>query len=92
MFRGAIRAERKLRIAYQDADAEKTERTIWPFQIGFFESVRLLSAWCESRNGIRHFRTDRILNVEELGERYPKRRHELVKIWRELEGVTDKRS
>lgn len=91
LFRRAIRAEKKLRIAYRNADGQNTARTIWPFQIGFFERARLLSAWCENRDGIRHFRTDRILDAEMLEERYPRRRHELVKIWRELEGVTDDR-
>lgn len=91
LFRRAIRAERKLRIGYRDADGQTTERIIWPFQIGFFERARLLSAWCEMRDGVRHFRTDRIVDAEELEERYPRRRHDLVKVWRELEGLTDER-
>jgi predicted DNA-binding transcriptional regulator YafY len=85
VFRRAIRAERKLRLTYRDADGRLTERVIWPFQIGFFDGVRLVSGWCELRQGIRHFRTDRIEAAEDLAERMPRRRHDLVAEWR----VTD---
>jgi predicted DNA-binding transcriptional regulator YafY len=85
VFRAAIRNERKLRIAYIDSKGVGSDRVIWPFQIGFFDGVTLLSAWCESRNGIRHFRTDRIESAVEAGGRYPKRRHELVTMWQKIE-------
>ncbi len=78
VFRAAIRNERKLLIAYIDGKGVGSDRVVWPFQIGFFDGVSVLSAWCESRNGIRHFRTDRIETAVEVGGRYPKRRHELV--------------
>ena len=83
--RRAIRAERKLRIAYRNADDKLTERLIWPFLLGFFDGARLVSAWCELRQGIRHFRTDRIARLEETGVRYPRRRHNLLKAWRETD-------
>lgn len=34
-IRVAIRHERKLLIAYRDADGTATERTVWPFAVGF---------------------------------------------------------
>ena len=83
--RRAIRAERKLHIAYRDADDRLTERLIWPFLLGFFDGARLVSAWCELRQDIRHFRTDRIASLEETGVRYPRRRHDLLKAWRETD-------
>jgi predicted DNA-binding transcriptional regulator YafY len=83
--RRAIRAERKLHIAYRDADDRLTERLIWPFLLGFFDGARLVSAWCELREGIRHFRTDRIVTLDETGVRYPRRRHDLLKAWRETD-------
>lgn len=85
IFRAAIRNERKLRIAYIDSKGVGSDRVVWPFQIGFFDGVSLLSAWCESRNSIRHFRTDRIESAVEAGGRYPKRRHELVTMWQKIE-------
>jgi predicted DNA-binding transcriptional regulator YafY len=42
----------------------------------------LLAAWCEMRMAFRHFRVDRIAAVESLQQRYPARRHDLLKTWR----------
>lgn len=87
--RSAIRDEQKIWIAYQDKDGVLTERTIWPISITFCARVRLLAAWCELRESYRHFRTDRIEGVAEVGERYPRRRHDLIKEWREIEGLPE---
>jgi predicted DNA-binding transcriptional regulator YafY len=86
--RQAIRAERKLRITYVDGKGVRTERTIWPFALGYFEQMRVLVGWCESRNDFRHFRTDRILAMSEMKERYPRRSGALLREWRQtqLEG------
>ncbi len=83
--RQAIHRERKLRIHYQDAKGNSSERIIWPFLLIYFNGGRIISAWCELRNSIRHFRTDRIGSLSELSARYPRRRHELIKLWREAE-------
>jgi predicted DNA-binding transcriptional regulator YafY len=48
-IRGAIRAERMLVVEYCDAHGAKTERTIWPFGVGYFEEARVVMAWCELR-------------------------------------------
>ncbi len=57
------------------------------FALAFFDRVRVMVAWCELRQGYRHFRTDRISNlrVDELG--YPRRRQVMLKEWRAIEGV-----
>ena len=86
-IRRAIRAERRLAILYTDADGKPTKRTIWPFALGFFDRVRVVVAWCELREGFRHFRTDRISELGEAGGRYPKRRAALLKAWRAAEGI-----
>jgi predicted DNA-binding transcriptional regulator YafY len=86
-IRTAIRMERKVCITYGDESGVQTERRIWPFLLTYCATVRLLSAWCELRNGYRQFRTDRIVAFGEAGERYPRRRHDLVREWRELEGL-----
>ena len=39
--------------------------------IGFFDSARVLVAWCETRGAFRHFRVDRIAAAEARPERYP---------------------
>jgi predicted DNA-binding transcriptional regulator YafY len=86
-IRGAIRAERMLVIGYLDAAGTATERVVWPFALGFFDRVRVLAAWCELRQGFRHFRTDRIASLEATGTRYPRRRQRLLKEWRAAEGI-----
>ncbi|HWJ75098.1 MAG TPA: YafY family protein [Kaistia sp.] len=87
LVRRAIRTERKLTIAYADGAGQASERTIWPFALGFFEKVRVLIAWCELRQDFRHFRTDRIEHVTVLEERYPSRRAGLLKTWRASQGI-----
>ncbi|OYO31234.1 YafY family protein [Janthinobacterium sp. PC23-8] len=81
--REAIRHECKLTLAYQDEHGSATARTVWPFALAYFEGKRLLAAWCELRGDYRHFRIDRIASVDS-GERYPKRRHELLGVWRKM--------
>lgn len=88
MLRQAIRTERKLTLVYGDATSAKSERTIWPFALSFFDSVRMLLGWCELRQGFRHFRTDRIASAQISEMRYPERRQALFRKWREAEGVT----
>ncbi|MBP1848996.1 helix-turn-helix transcriptional regulator [Rhizobium halophytocola] len=82
--RKAIREERKLTISYSDVNGAATERTIWPIAIGYFEKQRLIIGWCELRNNFRHFRTDRVLQLNVGGPRYPRRRLQLLKEWRAL--------
>jgi predicted DNA-binding transcriptional regulator YafY len=88
-LRSAIRREQKVWIAYQNRDGVATERRIWPISITFCARVRLLAAWCELRESYRHFRTDRIAGLAEVGERYPRRRGALIKEWREIEGLPE---
>jgi len=83
LLRDAIRKEQKLRIAYRDDAGQETERVIWPFVIGFYEQHKTVGAWCELRSDYRHFRIDRIAALAATGERTPRRRHALLKEWRE---------
>lgn len=86
-IRLAIRNERKLAVAYRNADGTATQRVIWPFAIGFFDRVRVVTGWCELRQDYRTFRLDRISRMEPLLERYPRRRAAMLKEWREREGI-----
>ena len=79
--RSWIRQGYKLRIHYRSEDGNETERVIWPVIIGYAETVRLLAAWCELRQGFRHFRTDRILGAEFLEESHGLRLRELKGKW-----------
>jgi len=88
-IRLAIRTERKLRIFYVDGRGRDSKRTIWPFALAFFDRVRVVVAWCETREGFRHFRTDRISKVQFVDKRYPRRRQVLLKDWRATEGIPE---
>ncbi len=82
-LRDAIRRLRKVSITYEDAAGSLSDRIVWPITIVYFDDVRLLAAWCESRLAFRHFRVDRVRGATMLDERYPKRRSSLIKRWRE---------
>ncbi len=88
-IRQAIRSERKLEMRYCDLKGKPTQRTIWPFALGYFEHVQVLVAWCEAREDFRHFRTDRIVSLLLMDQRYPRRRQALLKDWREKEGINE---
>jgi predicted DNA-binding transcriptional regulator YafY len=87
VIRAAIRQGHKLAIAYRNGVGTATDRTIWPFAIGFFDKVRVIAAWCEMRQDFRSFRLDRIAGMEALSQRYPRPRGALLKEWREREGI-----
>jgi len=87
MLRQAIRQERKLLVHYRDQHERESERVIWPFALGFFERVRMVAAWCEWRQALRHFRVDRFMAMEQLDQRYPVRRQALLKQWRQEQGI-----
>jgi predicted DNA-binding transcriptional regulator YafY len=88
-IRQAIRSERKIRIVYSDEQGNSTRRTIWPAALAFYDRVRVVVAWCELRDGYRHFRTDRIAALETTTERYSRRRAVLLKEWRTLRSVPE---
>src|ERR1700743_246485 len=73
---------RKIALRYRDEQGRDSEHTVWPIAIGYLEAVRLLAAWCELRNDLRSFRTDRVIDADYLGERYPERRDLLRAKWR----------
>ncbi|HHT0591817.1 TPA: helix-turn-helix transcriptional regulator [Legionella anisa] len=84
LIRKAIRLEKKLQLTYQDANESSSQRMIWPLALGFFDQVRILIAWCELRQDFRHFRTDRIIELNLTETNYPQRRQALLKKWKAL--------
>ena len=80
--RQQIRAGRKLTLTYRDEQERETRRTIWPFAIGYYETTRLIVAWCEMRQDFRSFRTDRVSAAEFTEDRYPDRPASLRARWR----------
>jgi predicted DNA-binding transcriptional regulator YafY len=82
-IRRAVRERRKVEIHYADAGGRTTTRTVWPFLIGFMDDVRIVVAHCELRDGLRHFRTDRIRAARPLEAKYPESQRALLKQWEE---------
>ncbi|SRR5271157_1958617 len=87
VVRQALGSERKLAFAYSDKQGRGSNRVVWPVAVGFFDEVLMLAAWCEMRQGFRHFRLDRMAGVAVIDERPPKARRTLLKDWRRTEGV-----
>lgn len=87
--REAIRYQHRLRLGYRDEKGAASDRMVWPFALAFFEGSRMLAAWCELRMAFRHFRIDRIAEVETTGQRYPARRHDLLRTWRQEHGIPE---
>ena len=83
VLRQAIREERKLKLTYRDENGEETHRTVRPFALSYRSTCILLAAWCELRSGLRHFRTDRILECDELDERFAGQGKMLRELWLE---------
>jgi predicted DNA-binding transcriptional regulator YafY len=80
--REAIRKEEKLSIIYQSPDGARTERTVWPLVIAFYQQPSL-GAWCEMRQDYRTFRVDRIEAASATGTLLPERRDTLFKAYLE---------
>ncbi len=80
--RQAIRAGMKLVLTYRDEQERETERIVWPFAVGYYETSRLIVAYCELRKDFRSFRTDRVTGAQFTEQRYPDRPASLRAKWR----------
>lgn len=82
-IRKAIRTQAKVKIEYQDELQKPSSRVIWPIAISYFDAQRLIVAWCELRVGFRHFRSDRVLAMTVLEEKYREPRLKLLAKWKD---------
>lgn len=64
-LRAAIRHRKKLAVTYQDAHESQSERVVRPLGLTAFETVWVLTGWCELRQGFRNFRLDRIVSISD---------------------------
>lgn len=80
-LRRAIRERSKLQLTYKDQNEVVTNRVIWPLFIAYLDKVRFIVAWCETRRGYRHFRTDRVQSLDVQEGKYPARRALLIRGW-----------
>ncbi len=69
-LREATEQRRKLRMRYLDLRGAASERVVRPLGCIYWGEVWTLAAWCESRDGFRSFRIDRIETLAVLEERF----------------------
>ncbi|MGH7497725.1 MAG: helix-turn-helix transcriptional regulator [Gemmatimonadales bacterium] len=70
-LREAFRQRRKVRLGYRSSAAtEASSRVICPYGIVFSNGMWYSVAWCESSEGIRVFRLDRIEGMDLLDARF----------------------
>ena len=70
VIRRAIRERNILRVCYADADGSLSDRRVRPLAIWAFTEGWLFAGWCELRKDFRAFRLDRIVALEDTGERF----------------------
>jgi len=80
-LRDAIRKRVKLRLLYRAENGDETERTVWPVVLGYSDTHCTLIAWCELRQGFRHFRTARMRAAELLNQPIGDSHNRLLQRW-----------
>lgn len=77
---------RVLKMWYKARDrAAAEEREVEPLGLVFGGDLWYLVAWCRLRSALRHFRVDRIENLQVLGKRFvPREEFSLQKHWTEM--------
>ncbi|BCH25264.1 helix-turn-helix transcriptional regulator [Mesorhizobium sp. L-8-3] len=72
-LRDAIRRRKVLEIDYASLSGKPSTRRALPLGLTVFDTVWLLTVWCETARDFRHLRVDRIGALRDIGERF---RHE----------------
>lgn len=85
VLREAIRNQKKISLDYQSQEGKRSQRTVWPFTIGYFTDGRILVGWSEDQNDYCHFNTSGIISVEILNDSYPRSRDSLFREWQALQ-------
>lgn len=80
-IRKSLREYQALSITYSDEAGALTERTILPIALVYYVEVAVLAAWCRLRQGFRHFRIDRIRQLEFLPENFKQDAARLRAAW-----------
>lgn len=81
LVRRAIRDEEKLDLSYRDELGRATERIIRPIALIYYAETANIVAWCELRQAIRNFRSDRIEGCEATGSWFKGEGDRLRQIW-----------
>ena len=78
---------------YLDLKGARSERTVRPLGCFYWGAVWTLAAWCETREGFRSFRVDRMAELDVLDERFvPEPGKSLADLFRAVEAETGQRA
>lgn len=69
-LRAAIAAKDVLTIGYRNSEGRPSIRDARPLGLTLFETAWLLTIWCETAQGFRHLRLDRITSIAHTGMRF----------------------
>ncbi len=67
LLRVALRDKAVLEITYCDLQDKYSQRTVRPLGLTMFDTVWLLTVWCENRSDFRNLRVDRIEVIQLTG-------------------------
>ncbi|MDP9808845.1 putative DNA-binding transcriptional regulator YafY [Rhizobium tibeticum] len=81
LVRRAIRDEQKLVLDYRDELGRATERKIRPIALIYYSQTANIVAWCELRQAIRNFRSDRVENCEAVDAYFRGEGDRLRQLW-----------
>jgi predicted DNA-binding transcriptional regulator YafY len=84
-LRRAIRLRERVVIDYVDRSGIPTERPVRPLLLEFWGRVWTLATWCETREGFRSFRVDRIEALHLTGATFPDDPGTTLSDWRRLQ-------
>ncbi|NTE55463.1 YafY family transcriptional regulator [Agrobacterium tumefaciens] len=79
--RRAVRDEERLEIRYRDESGAQTERRIRPIAVIYYSETVNIVGWCELRQAIRNFRSDRVLSCENTGSFFKLEGEKLRQLW-----------
>ncbi|NTA09535.1 helix-turn-helix transcriptional regulator [Agrobacterium tumefaciens] len=81
MVRRAVRDEERLDITYGDETGVETRRQIRPIATIYYSETTNIVAWCELRQAIRNFRSDRVLTCKTTGSFFKMEGERLRQLW-----------
>ncbi|NSZ56969.1 YafY family transcriptional regulator [Agrobacterium tumefaciens] len=79
--RRAVRDEEKLEIIYRDEAGVETQRRVRPIAVIYYSETVNIVAWCELRQAIRNFRSDRVLSCDTTGSFFKLEGEKLRQLW-----------
>ncbi|XHE13690.1 YafY family protein [Agrobacterium deltaense] len=81
MVRRAVRDEERLDLTYRDETGAETRRQIRPIAVIYYSETVNIVAWCELRQAIRNFRSDRVMACKTTGSFFKMEGERLRQLW-----------